>query len=343
MQHTPIDRDHRLVVIGASTGGFEPLRILMRGLGSDFPASLMVVVHMSADSPGVLADILERAGELPATMVASATRLLKGHIYVAAPDHHLVVEDGLALAAHGPKENRFRPAVDPLFRSAAASYGPRVVGVVLSGNLDDGVAGLHAIKQRGGTAVVQDPDDAIAKSMPLNAMRQVEVDHCVPVAQMAPLLQQLVRAPIAQTAVSVPRSMQMEIDVASGHVPEIPGSLRLGEPSTFACPECHGVLFEIKEGELRRFRCHTGHAYSRATLLASLDERVEDSLWNAARGLQEKAQLARVLANDAGAGERGERDELLARAVEAERRAERVRAAIARHIEETSPPPSGTA
>src|SRR5919112_699348 len=168
-----------IIVVGASGGGIEALRTLVSGLPADFPTPICVVLHTSPQAPGILCDILARVGPLKATNAVNGERLRPGHIYVAPPDYHLLVEPGKLRVTKGPRENRFRPAIDPLFRSAAQVYGPAVVGVVLTGNLDDGTAGLWAIKQLGGTAVVQDPRDAPAPSMPASALRGVRVDHCV--------------------------------------------------------------------------------------------------------------------------------------------------------------------
>src|SRR4051794_40274591 len=174
-----------LVVVGASTGGIDVLRVLARSLPADLRASIMVVLHSGASSPDILDRILAREGPVPATNARNGEKIEPGHIYVAPSDHHLLVDDtGHLRLTRGPKENRFRPAIDVLFRSAAAAYGPRVVGVILSGWLDDGTAGLWAVKNRGGTAIVQRPDEAVAQSMPMSALKNVEVDHCVPVAAM---------------------------------------------------------------------------------------------------------------------------------------------------------------
>src|SRR5215210_3284548 len=187
-----------IVVIGTSAGGVEALRALVTGLPADFAGSVFVVMHTAPDSPGVLAQILDRSGPLPAANAENRTRIRPGRIYVAPPDRHLLLEPGLMLTTRGPKENRFRPAVDPLFRSAAQTYGPRVVGVVMTGGLDDGTSGLWAVKRLGGTAVVQDPDEAFMPSMPLSALGQVEVDYTLPVAEIAPLLARLARTSVAE-------------------------------------------------------------------------------------------------------------------------------------------------
>jgi two-component system chemotaxis response regulator CheB len=328
-----------IVVIGASAGGIEALRFLARELPKDFPASIFAVTHTSPESPGVLATILERAGPLPALCVTTSEIIRPGRIYVPKPDHHLLVQPGFARATRGPRENRFRPAVDPLFRSAAQTYGPRVIGVILTGGLDDGTAGLAAVKKLGGTTVVQDPADAMFPSMPLSALKAVAVDHCVPLSEIPSLLVRLAREPAEKKgAFTVPENIRIEVDIAKEDNALEAGVMALGEPSIYACPECHGVLLKIKgEGEAPpRFRCHTGHAYSIESLLADMQEKTEDSLWNAIRAIEEHVLLLRHLAEHVGDGS-GSAEELRRRADQAQQHAELVRRAVIGHpTEETA-------
>lgn len=319
-----------IIVIGASVGGIEALRAIAGGLPKDLPAAVFVVLHTSPEAPGILADILDRAGALPASFAADGEHILPGRIYVAPPDKHLVIEPNRVRLTRGPKENRFRPAVDPLFRSAAQVYGPRVIGVILTGYLDDGTAGLWAVKQLGGTTVVQDPHEALAPSMPASAMRQVRVDHCLPVEEIAPLLVSLTGQPLEEEGVyEVPKAVDIEVRIAKEDIALDAGVLKLGEPSNYACPECHGVLLQLKEERLIRFRCHTGHAYSVESLLAEITEGVEDSLWNAIRSVEESVLLLRHMAEHLAGGEDGHTaEEFLTRAQEAQRRADLVRQAV---------------
>jgi two-component system, chemotaxis family, protein-glutamate methylesterase/glutaminase len=317
-----------LVVIGASAGGIEALRLVLGELPRDFNAAICVVMHVAADSPGVLGDILGRLGPLEAVMVRGRERLAPGVIYVPCPDHHLLIEPGRAITTRGPRENRFRPAVDPLFRSAAQAYGPRVIGVILSGGLGDGTAGLWAIKSMGGVAVVQDPGDAMAESMPLNALRHVKVDHCLPAAQIGSALLRLTREDIIEAGgYVVPDRMKIEVNIAAEQDPLEAGVESLGEPSTFACPECHGVLRQLEEAGRVRFRCHTGHAYTSESLIAELDQAIENSLSNSIRALQEKALLARDLAEKTVAFDAEAGKTLRAHADDAQRMADRLREA----------------
>jgi two-component system chemotaxis response regulator CheB len=319
-----------LVVMGASAGGIDALRAIAAGLPQDFAAAICVVTHMSADSPGIMDVILSRAGNLPAVCVRASEPLRPGTIYVPRPDHHLIVEPGRVIVTRGPKENRFRPAIDPLFRSAAQAYGPRLVGVILTGGLDDGTAGLWTVKQLGGIAVVQDPKDALVESMPQNACTHVRVDHCLPLSRIPALLVRLTTEDILEAGgYTVPEPVEIEIKIAREDAPLQVGVETLGEPSTYACPECHGVLLELEEGGRMRYRCHTGHAYSMESLIADMDEAIEESLWGSIRALQEKALLARHLEKHARDSHNLESAEMLNRlARHAEERAGLVRSAV---------------
>ena len=239
------DAPSRLVVVGASAGGVQALRALAAELPADFPCALLVVLHVGAH-PSILPRLLSRSGALSATHAVDGEPYRPGHIHVAPPDHHLLVDGARLRLARGPKEHHARPAIDPLFRSAALAHGPGVVGVVLTGRLDDGTAGLQAIKAGGGITVVQDPADAIEPSMPASALRHVQVDHCVPLAGIGALLDSLVRTDVA------PRAAAPEIEVASTMTHEHALSLSLGDPmqhlqaiaapSPFVCPDCSGGL-----------------------------------------------------------------------------------------------------
>jgi two-component system chemotaxis response regulator CheB len=222
-------------------------------------------------------------------------------VYVAPPDFHMLLRNGHVRLARGPSENSHRPAVDPLFRTAARRYGRRVIGVVLSGVLDDGTAGLLSIKGQGGLAVVQHPDDALYPGMPQNALENVAVDHAVPVVALGPLLARLAAEPlppVPEPAVS--SDMAMETDMAELELEAMKSFDRPGTPSGFACPECHGVLWELRDGELVRFRCRVGHAWSPDSLLAKQSDALEAALWTALRALEERANLACKMAERAG-------------------------------------------
>lgn len=283
-----------IVVIGASAGGMGAIEALVRGLPADLPAAVFVVWHLAPGVKSVLPQLLNRAGGLPAMNPKDGDPIKPGHIYVAPNDHHMLLEKGYIRVTKGPKENRFRPAVDPLFRSAAYIYGSRAIGVVLSGALDDGTAGLWAIKLRGGTAVVQDPADAMHRSMPINALDNVDVDYKLPVADMGPLLARLAReeaAPETLLPAEEREKMEAEIKIAREADSRIEDILRFGELSPFTCPECHGVLATFRDGNIIRFRCHTGHGVSASTLLEAGTEQVEMRLMDALRALDETIML----------------------------------------------------
>lgn len=285
-----------IIVIGASAGGVEALMTLVRGLPSDFPAALFVVLHVPATSESKLPHILMHAGCLPAVHGTDGSPIRSGTITVAPPDHHLIVERGIVRITRGPQENRHRPAADVLFRSAAHAYGPRVIGIVLSGNLDDGSAGLVAIHRGGGKGIVQAPDDALFTGMPTNAIA-VDPEYILPVADIPSLLVQLVHEEVhEQEAVSDRREITREVRIAEFNMHDIEGDSHPGTPSPFGCPDCGGVLWEVDDGSIKRYRCRVGHAYSPATLLVTQSERLEAALWAALRGLEEKAALSRRLA-----------------------------------------------
>jgi two-component system chemotaxis response regulator CheB len=291
-ENIEIDQDHRIVVIGASAGGFEAIKTIVSNLPPDFQPSIFIVWHMSPDVHGIMPQVLNKLNTIYAANALPGEVIKPNRIYVAPPDHHLLIEDGLLRVTHGPKENHFRPAVDPLFRSAAYYYGNRVIGIVLSGGLDDGTAGLWRIKYSGGVAIVQDPHNAEVPSMPENALREVAVDYCLPVEQMAQLLVTLsATKPEANTNVVKDEKTKIEIGIAAGDSEYDRGSLKIGELSPITCPECHGVLSKITDGTLTRYRCHTGHAFSIDTLLSLITEKIEENLYNALSAIEESMLL----------------------------------------------------
>lgn len=288
---------HDVIVIGASAGGVEALSQLVARLPADLPAAVFVVVHIPSHTTSVLPAILNRKGRLPARHPADGARIEHGRIYVAPPDFHLLVQRDAVRLVHGPRENGHRPAVDTLFRTAARAYGRRVVGVVLSGSLDDGTAGLMAIKKRGGVALVQDPDEALYDGMPRNAIDHVPVDRVLPLADIAAALNDLAHEPVEEQGDGqVSDDLEFESEMAKLELNAVEKEMRPGTVSVFTCPECHGVLWELQEGELTRFRCRVGHAFSADTLLAEQSLALEEAIWSAFRALEESASLARRLA-----------------------------------------------
>jgi two-component system, chemotaxis family, protein-glutamate methylesterase/glutaminase len=292
---------HDLIVVGTSSGGLEALLRLVSGLPKDLPASVCIVQHVSADSPDLLATLLGRVGPLPVTLCQDGMPIEHGQIAVAPPDRHLLVEQGRLRLSQGSQENRHRPSIDVLFRSAAVTYGPRVIGVILTGRLDDGTAGLLAIKQCGGIAVVQDPQDALYPSMPENALQHVAVDFNVPLSELVVLLVKLASQSVAEgVPVRIPPLLTQEVQIAamdelSLHAHDI----LFGTPSFYSCPDCGGILQERQEGSLLRFRCQVGHAFSVNTLLEEQPVALERALWVALKTLRERGHLAQRLSNQA--------------------------------------------
>ncbi|WP_343991476.1 chemotaxis protein CheB [Terrabacter terrae] len=292
-----------VIVVGASAGGVEALRALVASLPPDLPATVIVVLHVPSYGRSVLPRILERAGHLPARHVLDSADLVEGEILVAPPDHHLVVLDSCVRATRGPRENGHRPAIDVLFRSAARALSHRVIGVELSGVLDDGAAGMWAIRSRGGLVVVQDPEDCLYPEMPQNVMATVEADHVVPASQIGDLLGRLCREEFDPPGAPAPSALiQAETEYAlleEGAMNSVDGAAAAG----FSCPDCGGTLFEIHEGGVPRYRCRVGHAWTTKALLGEQSVQLDTALWMALRSLEEKAALAAQLANRAA--ERG--------------------------------------
>ena len=285
------------ITIGASAGGLEPLRDVVSQLPADFPAPVFVVMHLPANHRSYLPEILSKTGPLPALHPEDNTNIEAGVIYVAPPDHHLLVDNGSVAVKRGPKENGFRPSVDALFRSAAYSYGPGAIGVVLSGALYDGASGLWSIKRLGGIAIVQEPYQAEYPSMPRSALEYVDADYRVHSQAIGPLLtrltqeQSMLEEQVRNSREEDTRRMAIETQIAAGvNLPE-KTILELGPLSPFTCPECRGSLVRISEGNLFRFRCHTGHGFSADALLEGLMETVNNLVWQTTRGFQEASML----------------------------------------------------
>jgi len=322
---------HDLIVIGGSAGSIDALDTIIRDLPADLPAAVCIVVHTAPYLPSHLAAVLQRASRLEVMPAQQGAVLQRGMVYVAAPDQHLLIEPGRLRLARGPKENRTRPAVDPLFRSAALHYGVRVIGVVLSGALDDGTPGLWTIKDRGGITVVQDPSDALVPSMPMNALANVEVDYVTPTRDIAALLIDLVNRPVAsREAAPSGDTADLEREIAIAGLDEDAHwrSERYGIPSRFACPDCGGVLWLSTEDGPLALRCEVGHAYSAGTLAELQTEEVERALWAAVRALEDKAELAALRA--AGARDRAQED--VARRLVVQREASQAHAAAIREV-----------
>lgn len=279
---------HDMIVIGASAGGVEALVDLVGQFPPDLPASVFIVLHVAPYLPSTLPDILSKAGPLPASHAVHGEPIERGHIYVAPPDSHMTLQEGSLRVVRGPKENGHRPAVDPLFRTAARRYRSRVIGVVLTGALDCGTAGLMAIKSFGGLAVVQDPTEALYSDMPRSAIDHVKVDHVVSISGMGALLARLAGEPAEENGAESAPKMNRGRENEEGKENK--------KLSSITCPECNGSLTETEDGGLLRFECHVGHVYTEEAMVAEQAHALETALWIALRSLEESELLARRMA-----------------------------------------------
>lgn len=289
-----------LVVIGASAGGIEALTEIVRALPGDFPAPIAIVVHMSPQSSNSLVEILKRRTVLKVKAAGDRAPIVPGEITVAVPNHHLMVQDGRYRVVAGPRHNRNRPSIDTLFRSAALSYGPAVVAVVLSGLLDDGSVGLIEIKRYGGVGVVQEPADALFDSMPRNAIDADHPDFVLPLAEIPGKLAEIVRQPVPKNGNNGrkrPKSAPVSIARKDESVEE--HERKDGTPAVYTCPECSGTMWEKKEGDTVRYECRVGHTFSQLGMEEAKRDALEQAMWVALRTLEESASLSKRMADRA--------------------------------------------
>ena len=287
----------RVVVVGASAGGAEALKGLLAQLSPEFPAPVFIVNHMAAETTGkALVAALNGAGGIPCSHARDGEPFEPAHAYLAPSDQHLLLVKGKMLVTKGARENRYRPAIDTLFRTAAVAYGKDVIGIILTGYLDDGTSGMKAIKRCGGVCIAQDPADAAYPDMPQSVIKHVGPDYCVPLAQMGALLEKLAVRKVG-AARKPPADLVIEAKIAERVVSDLPSVEKLGTQVPFNCPDCGGVLWQMKHGELLRYRCHTGHAFSAAALLAQQGEKIEETLWVALRMFEERQNLISTMGN----------------------------------------------
>jgi two-component system, chemotaxis family, protein-glutamate methylesterase/glutaminase len=283
----------RVVGIAASAGGLEALRHIVMALPADFAGAICVTLHIPATGRSLLAPILDREGDMLAVVARDGLPLRAGVIYVAPADHHLLVGRDTVQLSRGPKENGTRPAADPMFRSLAECWGPCAVAVVLSGALDDGAAGAVAVTAAGGAVIVQDPDDALVPSMPISAIAADSPKRIVAAGEIAGVLQQLLAEPVPDPEGGSTMSEPVQ--------PEPRPSRPDGPASAFTCPECSGALWELREGELVRYRCRVGHSYSEDAMVDAQSSSVEAALWTALEVLEERGELlTRIAERTAG-------------------------------------------
>lgn len=307
-----------IIVIGASAGGVEALLELVDNLPGDFPAAILVVVHTTPTRPNRLPQVLNYRSKIPAYQAEQGKLIEPGNIYVAPSDLHMLVKEGRLELNHGPRENSSRPAIDPLFRSAARNYGPRLIGIILSGNMGDGATGLMMVKSYGGLVIVQTPDEAAYSSMPNTAISYGQVDHILPIKEMASLLMRLVNENGKEkgTAGQMDREIKRDVnnleptspaegagegeeerpDVINQALWEQEHNYRSGKSAIYSCPDCSGVLWQIEENGVIYFQCHVGHRLSPEVLLIRKSNELETALWSCVRTLQEKASINLQLA-----------------------------------------------
>ena len=289
---------HDIVAIGGSSGSITAIREICSGLPADFPAAVLIVIHVGASGRNFLAQIVDAHAVLPVTTAVDGERIERGHVYIAPADHHMLAIDGEIRLGRGPRENRTRPAIDPLFRSVAISCGTRAVAGVLTGYLDDGASGLADVKRCGGITFVQNPSDAAAPEMPLNALRASDVDYRAPLADIAALLVDLVRQE-SGPAVDCPAGLELEVGIALGRPVHSSDIERIARPVALSCPACGGVLSKIERKPPLRFRCQVGHAFSVESLAADQESAVDEAVRVALRMLEERAQTLERLAREA--------------------------------------------
>jgi|SRR5690242_530717 len=286
-----------IAVIGTSAGGFFALAELISQLNEDMDAAFFVVMHLPKNNvESFLLNQMQNYTTLPCVQIAGDTDIERGTIYFAPANKHLIIKDRKAICGNGPRDNRWRPSIDVLFRSAAAAFDGHTIGIILTGMLDDGTAGMASIKRCGGTAVVQDPNEAEYPDMPLSVMKEIEVDYCVPLAQMGSVISGIINSKEVVNTI-IPADIIKEVQIAETGAAGIDELDQIGERTVYACPDCGGILFEVKNGSPSRFKCHTGHTYTLNNLLLKKNKNMESSLWVALRILEERKNLLQRLAD----------------------------------------------
>lgn len=288
-----------IIVVGASAGGLQAVTELIAQVNEEMDAAVLVVLHTPHSAySDVVVKRLERTTAFHCKLAEHGEPIQSNYLYLAIPDHHLILKRGKIVLGRGPVEGRWRPAIDVLFRSAAVAYNSRVIGVVLTGLLEDGAAGMEIIKQCGGTCIVQDPKEAEYPDMPQAVLRYVDVDYCTSLERIAIILQEKTRNGVGEEH-PIPQRIQKEAEIAERVAIGIENVESLGgERSAYSCPDCGGALWEIKEGDITRFRCHTGHVYTADELLERKRKELEDSFWVALRVLEERRNLLNKMAEE---------------------------------------------
>ncbi|WP_345950711.1 MULTISPECIES: chemotaxis protein CheB [unclassified Mucilaginibacter] len=290
-----------IVVVGASAGGFHAIGELISNMPQKLDLAVFVVLHMGRNSMAdVLVQYIQKKTALTCELAENNKPIQSGHVYVAPPDIQTVVKKGTMRLIKGPHENRWRPSIDVLFRSAAAYYDSHAIGIVLTGLLDDGTSGMAAIKRSGGKCIVQEPLEAEFADMPINVLNNVEVDHRVPIADMGYVLQDILSKMPADSLHEIPEDVRIEAEITERRMSSMEELEKIGTRSNYSCPDCGGGLYEIKNDVITRFRCYTGHVYTGNLLLEKQSEGLEDSIWVSIRMLEERKNLLMRMANQNG-------------------------------------------
>lgn len=325
---------HAIVVIGTSAGGMEALQRLLAQLPENLPAALFIVQHLSVDSSAeFLVGRLNKFTGLDCVVAHHHDPIRMGRVYMAPADQHLLLQKGKLIVAKGPRENQFRPSIDPLFRSAAAHYGSQVISVILTGFMNDGLAGTEAVRRSGGITIVQDPADAEFPDLPRNVLRHLQPDYQVPVHEMGALIAKLVHQP-ASDAITAPQDIRLEAEIAErvmtkSHMTSIEDLEKIGHRSPYSCPECGGGLWELtRESGVHRFRCHSGHAFTNDSLLEGMNAALEETLWVAMRTLEERRTILLNMASQERSGNTKWTETQRQRADEMKVHIERIRAVL---------------
>lgn len=286
-----------LIVIGASAGGIKAIVKVIEGLPKTIDAAIMVVLHVSRKSNAHnIVEIFQRNTALKCKVALDKMDIEEGYVYLAPPENHLLINDGLMLLNQGPEENKHRPSIDALFRSAAVYYGNKVIGIVLTGMLDDGTSGMYAIKSCGGRCLVQNPSEAEYSDMPLNVIRKIEVDYMADLSNIPSVIKDILNKPLPPK-IAIPNELKVEVDITEKLMSGVNQLKEIGEQSDFVCPDCGGGLWSIKNDPTHRYRCYTGHVYTERILQDMQDLKIEESIWVSIRMLEEKRNMLQLLAS----------------------------------------------
>ncbi|HEY0045632.1 MAG TPA: chemotaxis protein CheB [Flavobacterium sp.] len=286
-----------IIVIGASAGGFPVLQNIIKGLDGSIDAAVVIVLHISRKSNSVnISELFQRHTSLKCRVAADGMALKKGYVYIAPPDHQLMVTENVLRVNQGPHENKYRPSIDVLFRSAAVNFGNRAIGVILTGLLEDGTSGMFAIKRTGGRCIVQNPDDAEYSDMPNSVLNKMEVDFKGSPTEISSILTAMTERELPP-AVPIPEDIKIEAEITEKMTSKIDQLAQIADHSDFVCPECGGGLWSIKNDPVHRYRCHTGHVYTESLLHDIQEEKIEESIWVSIRMLEEKLNLLKLRAN----------------------------------------------